>query len=455
MSEENNSFEISRRKTLAALGTIGAASAGAGLGTSAWFSDTETFEGNTITAGELDLKVDWRQTYTGPNGTELVNAYPGGNGEGMDFECSDLESGDDLPEGVFGDQEHLVELDDVKPGDEGEITFSLHLCDNPGYLWMTLENIAQGPGETPEPEPEPDEGELAENLYLEIWKESDCNNELNDEEPVILGEGDGVHTDPVTLAQAKEELAYEDGMIVLSGDGLNGWNIPAGAASRTCFEGDEQHCIGVRWWIPETVGNVIQGDTLEFDLGFYTEQCRHNQGCAPRDIGLNTGDGGWEITDGPQTGTAMVQTPHAEWIEPSDECAWIAPPEEDGNTDANGDQDPQGTYTFETDFEVDLQETPAGDGPCKLKFDAATDNTATFYLDDQELGEITGPSSDPDKGFKALETFEKEITAGEHTLVAEVENAEAGGSGWDNPVGLLVCGGVACGCEEESSDQNS
>jgi len=57
-------FDISRRKALAALGTIGVASAGAGLGTSAYFSDQETFENNQLTAGTLDMKVDWEEHYS-------------------------------------------------------------------------------------------------------------------------------------------------------------------------------------------------------------------------------------------------------------------------------------------------------------------------------------------------------------------------------------------------------
>ena len=68
MANDNpDRFHLSRRKTLAALGTIGAASAGAGLGTSAFFSDEETYENNTLTAGSLDLKVDWEEHYY--NGT--------------------------------------------------------------------------------------------------------------------------------------------------------------------------------------------------------------------------------------------------------------------------------------------------------------------------------------------------------------------------------------------------
>jgi len=60
----DDKFELSRRKTLAALGTIGVASAGAGLGTSAYFSDQETFENNSLVAGSLDLKVDWEEHYS-------------------------------------------------------------------------------------------------------------------------------------------------------------------------------------------------------------------------------------------------------------------------------------------------------------------------------------------------------------------------------------------------------
>jgi hypothetical protein len=30
--------------------------------------------------------------------------------------------------------------------------------------------------------------------------------------------------------------------------------------------------------VPTDVGNEIQTDSASFDLGFYTEQCRHNSG---------------------------------------------------------------------------------------------------------------------------------------------------------------------------------
>ncbi|WP_256298236.1 SipW-dependent-type signal peptide and vWA domain-containing protein [Haloarchaeobius salinus] len=64
MSNEN--IGLSRRKILAGIGAAGVASVGAGLGTSAYFNDVESFDGNTIAAGELDLKVDWEEHYAYP-----------------------------------------------------------------------------------------------------------------------------------------------------------------------------------------------------------------------------------------------------------------------------------------------------------------------------------------------------------------------------------------------------
>jgi predicted ribosomally synthesized peptide with SipW-like signal peptide len=64
MSDQN--IELTRRKILGSVGAVGAAGAAAGLGTSALFSDTESFESNTLAAGELDLKVDWEEHYSYP-----------------------------------------------------------------------------------------------------------------------------------------------------------------------------------------------------------------------------------------------------------------------------------------------------------------------------------------------------------------------------------------------------
>jgi predicted ribosomally synthesized peptide with SipW-like signal peptide len=55
-------YTISHRSVLAGLGTIGIASAGAGLGTTAFFGDEEQVSAS-LQAGKMDLKLDYRATY--------------------------------------------------------------------------------------------------------------------------------------------------------------------------------------------------------------------------------------------------------------------------------------------------------------------------------------------------------------------------------------------------------
>ncbi|OYR71883.1 hypothetical protein DJ71_20170, partial [Halorubrum sp. E3] len=171
--DTNDTIGLSRRKLLAGLGAVGVASAGAGLGTTAYFNDTEAFEGNTLTAGELDLKLDYKSTYLGGPGRldDVVDmGYPDAAdlgdgrylldqtpapGEGQSWEdyvtgeidfCSDemdefLVNGDGIP---------VFTLDDVKPGDSGEVTISLHICDNPAYVYLAgdiTENLENGQSE--------------------------------------------------------------------------------------------------------------------------------------------------------------------------------------------------------------------------------------------------------------------------------------------------------------------
>lgn len=187
-------IELTRRKILGAAGAVGTAGAAAGLGTSALFSDEESFTNNSITAGTLDLKVSWDEHYF--NGIVNLDDVPdsdvefGGPDSGETGFPSSNESPylavadgavdtfmadtrrERFPEGGLGPDEDpcteladvpgveipppLIDLDDVKPGDFGEVTFDFSLCDNPGYLWMTgglvdeNENGVNGPeGDSP------------------------------------------------------------------------------------------------------------------------------------------------------------------------------------------------------------------------------------------------------------------------------------------------------------------
>jgi predicted ribosomally synthesized peptide with SipW-like signal peptide len=272
-------IELTRRKILGSLGAVGAAGAAAGFGTTALFSDEEEFANNTITAGRLDLKMDWEEHYSFPqiydgftdptveDGTELdvvrsdpedsryvglpdpenpvvwanaeddplgngksslelyfqnttIEAFPDRAGGEVEATFTTLDSGDnpivenpcdalaDVPgdlgtysedvdtpartkNGDTYDSENdqpnpLLNLEDVKPGDFGEFTFSAHLCGNPGHLWLQMpgglaesENDLEGPEQSVDETP--NEGELAENVQTALWYDDDCNNRIDGE----------------------------------------------------------------------------------------------------------------------------------------------------------------------------------------------------------------------------------------------------------------------------------
>ncbi|WP_340100077.1 vWA domain-containing protein [Salinibaculum salinum] len=234
-------MELTRRKILASMGAVGAAGAVAGMGTSAYFSDEESFTNNSLTAGELDLKVDWEEHYYDgkgtqadeatlvsgdPNPTEVdyylpavrnpdaspialnftnsqddlwdataIEAFPDEDDDGIqddgDITCDDLESVENAlaseqrtsgnGQGDGGDP--LVQLQDIKPGDFGEVTFSFHLCDNPGYVWMQGELVRADENGVTEPEgddPQEEEGvvELLDEVRTRMWYDENCDNQI-------------------------------------------------------------------------------------------------------------------------------------------------------------------------------------------------------------------------------------------------------------------------------------
>jgi hypothetical protein len=47
---------------------------------------------------------------------------------------------------------------------------------------------------------------------------------------------------------------------------------------RECFNHVDTNYVAMAWWLPVDHANEIQTDSVMFDIGFYTEQCRHNAG---------------------------------------------------------------------------------------------------------------------------------------------------------------------------------
>ena len=330
-------IDFSRRRLLAALGTVGVAAASAGVGTTALFRDQERVDGNRLVAGALDLRAGFEERYANwspdeaagldgdvsmqPNGTvgeaavglpiqeqvegaplvALANASDAERYlENTAGESSD--PGDDAPDRapdgfdpsaaaslaepcdsalLASDAERpVVRLADVKPGDFGSVTVSFALCDNPGFVRAVgrLRTAAENGLTEPEREDADEDGDSGGDR-VELLDAARA--------AVWVDDGDGYQDAGESLAVAgtlRETLTALERRdsrgplgVLLSG------NTPAeagGGRGVNCFAAAETHSVVFAWWLPVDHANEIQSDSVTFDVGLFAEQCRHNE--APR-----------------------------------------------------------------------------------------------------------------------------------------------------------------------------
>jgi predicted ribosomally synthesized peptide with SipW-like signal peptide len=291
----SNQLSISRRKVLAGLGMIGIASAGAGLGTTAYFRDEESVAAE-LQAGRLDILLDYRATYGTwldqegtdaiVNGTAIEDPTDGAMqnyvvGQAPDWrnvdgsmvsgpawasitndvdacvyeDTTDIRSeveaagGDYVVDGtvgvddgffpgyVDGDEGVMFDLNDVKPKDEGEATISVHLCDNPAFLGLTAEVIEAAENEAIEPE---DVGEFVDS--------DDSESEL----PYYIYVRAWLDDDCSNTYEAEEEtLVYEGslaGLVAAIGESDADENPVEGLqVGGECLD-PGVHCVAFDWY---------------------------------------------------------------------------------------------------------------------------------------------------------------------------------------------------------------
>ena len=256
------------RKILTSIMVIGIAATLLGAGTLSYFSDWEISTDNIMQAGEIDLKIDcnstWWRGFTAPGDTG-----PTLMGE-INFPERDLTI------------EKLFNWTDIKPGDWGELTLSYHLYSNPGWLWLHVNNTMDYENGFTEPEGRiditPNMGELSQYIYTFLWLDEgmipgfqgkdvdpdEGDNEFdewgpNEHEPILYG------------TPYQEDLTMHDFLIPYDCC----WQGPMYIENCTTYY------IGWYWWVPTWVGNIIQGDSFEFDLEFFVEQVANNPDPVP------------------------------------------------------------------------------------------------------------------------------------------------------------------------------
>lgn len=247
--------------------------------TKAFFSDTETSSGNVFAAGAIDLKVDNESYYNG-----LFN-------KGTSWEAKDLTI------------EKFFDFDDLKPGDYGEDTISLHVETNDAYLCADVTLMSNLDNTQTEPEAAEDadgllSGELANEVNFLWWADDGDNVLESDEEVISEGSLAGLtigEAFPLALADSDENIWTGQGGPVPGDETLyigKAWCFGAMAAdpipqdnetdvmspagdnndNETAGEPEDGgiSCDG------SLLGNETQTDSLTADVRFEAVQARHN-----------------------------------------------------------------------------------------------------------------------------------------------------------------------------------
>ncbi len=277
--------------SLSAIVFVGAAAVGA---TGAFFSDVETSTGNTFTAGSIDLKVDAQAHYAGlkcsNEGSAEAPAYvwvlEGQTTTRPDLlrqPCDGTWTLTDL-----GPTNKFFNLSDVKPGDQGENTISLHVDNNDAWACADVaitensdqtcvspENASSSENGACVPEgANGTNGDLAQDLQFVAWND---NASTSGAVP-----GDNIH-------QPGEVLYFNPGP---ASNVLNGGSLTlADGGTGTPLPGGSTRYVGLAWCAGTmtattgggaptcngaTMGNKAQTDSMKANFTFRVEQSRNN-----------------------------------------------------------------------------------------------------------------------------------------------------------------------------------
>lgn len=299
------------KKILLSLGTlaiVGVIVAGA---TGAFFTDTETSTGNTFTAGSIDLKVDSTSHYNGFTCTEGENGYTWKADDGTDVTPNTYPQPGDACNGTWAETDlgaqKFFNFTDLKPGDHGEDTISLHVYDNDAWGRFVMTNTVDSESGCTEPElkAEPNctpngTGQLGTALDLNVWLDQGAipgfqnTTTTPDADPT---EGDNIHqeNEPMvnitgTTSTPPDAVTYDLWGALANAysasdcldtstyaiDGHDGYGKCQGLAKDGRMVGDTNYNFGVEWNLPASTGNEVQSDQLESDFSFDVVQHRNN-----------------------------------------------------------------------------------------------------------------------------------------------------------------------------------
>jgi hypothetical protein len=197
-------------------------------------SDAVAYQSSTTVDSNPAVRVDWRETYNG----SVVD----GSGETTDGPA--------------------LHIGNATPGDSGTLTFRVSPENGDeavsASMSLTLDENAENGRNEPERvagDTTADRGELADALEVSAWYDTGSFGVSG------LGGCDG--------DQDAAETTLVDGSLV-DADAALAEGVPLGG---DCLGPSSAVCVGVSWSLPRSVGNRIQGDSVETSLSFTVEPC--------------------------------------------------------------------------------------------------------------------------------------------------------------------------------------
>lgn len=260
------------KKIIISLSIIAAAAAVAVGATSAYFSDTETSTGNTFMAGGIDLKIDSMCSWSGGGACPWPQS---------DWTLTDLQ------EGVH----KFFNFYDIKPGDYGEDTVSVHVFDNDAWARLRIENISDSDNGCVDPENQVDtdcpaggDGELREALSFWVWLDQGSipGFQCTERRPSCVRdpmEGNNIWDSDYEPMLIQPGPINEEGEVWNFADGLAAayqlYRGP-GLTEDGHLVGSITYYLGVGWILPYDTGNDVQTDLFGGDMIFEAVQYRNN-----------------------------------------------------------------------------------------------------------------------------------------------------------------------------------
>jgi choice-of-anchor C domain-containing protein len=187
----------------------------------------------------------------------------------------------------LGSAEKFFNFSDIKPGDFGEDTVSLHVTDNDSWGKLTVDVKSDSDNGCNEPELDDESGckndgpgELRENLKFSVWLDEGnipgFQGQAEDPE-----EGDNIKQDD-EIALISAGPIDEGGEEWLISDAIkaaytaNSGQVAPGITEDGHMSPDITYFFGIGWELPEDVGNEVQTDIFSADMTFEAVQYRNN-----------------------------------------------------------------------------------------------------------------------------------------------------------------------------------